>query len=101
VWQACEVLYFLAIWYNFAYTSSSAQKGLPTDWYHGAIVVHILGTLYLCVMVIRDILVPEYDVVRWDGSDDPSGGVLDRAVDIFSGPGKRGVAAKYPDTAQD
>jgi hypothetical protein len=52
-------------------------------------------------MVIRDILVPEYDVVRWDGSDDPSGGVLDRAVDIFSGPGKRGVAAKYPDTAQD
>ncbi|TDU05269.1 putative membrane protein [Streptomyces sp. 846.5] len=101
VWQTCEVLYFLAIWYNFAYTSSSAQKGLPTDWYHGAIVVHILGTLYLCVMVIRDILVPEYDVVRWDGSDDPSGGVLDRAVDIFANPGRRGAAAKYPDTVPD
>ncbi|MFC1403134.1 MULTISPECIES: glycosyltransferase family 87 protein [Streptacidiphilus] len=104
VWQVCEVLYFLAIWYNFAYTSSSAQKGLPTDWYHGAIVVHILGTLYLCVMVIRDILMPEYDSVRWDGSDDPSGGVLDRAVDIFaktSKSAKHGGAVKYPDTVPD
>ena len=83
VWQACEVLYFLAIWYNFAYTSSPNQKGLTTDWYHGAIVVHVLGTLYLCVLVIRDALLPEFDVVRWDGSDDPSGGVLDGAPDVL------------------
>jgi len=84
VWQACEVLYFLAIWYNFAYTSSPNQKGLATDWYHGAIVVHVLGTLFLCALVIRDVLLPEYDVVRWDGSDDPSGGVLDGAEDVLS-----------------
>ncbi len=83
VWQACEVLYFLGIWYNFAYTSSPQQKGLPTDWYHGAIMIHILGTLYLCVLIVRDVLLPEYDVVRWDGSDDPSGGVLDGAEDVF------------------
>jgi uncharacterized membrane protein len=84
VWQACEVLYFLAIWYNFAYSTSPHQKGLPPDWYHGAIVIHILGVLYLCVMVIRDVLMPEFDVVRWDGSDDPSGGVLDTASDSFA-----------------
>jgi uncharacterized membrane protein len=84
VWQACEILYFLAIWYNFAYTSSPAQKGLPTDWYHAAIVIHILGTLYLCVLVVRDALLPEFDVVRWDGSDDPSGGVLDGLPDVLT-----------------
>lgn len=84
VWQACEVLYFLAIWYYFAYTTSPHQKGLPLDWYHAAIVVHILGLLYLCVMVIRDVLMPEYDVVRWDGSDDPSGGPLDWADDNYA-----------------
>ena len=84
IWQACEVIYFLAIWYNFAYTSSPNQKGLATDWYHGAIMVHVLGTVYLCVLVIRDVLLPEYDVVRWDGSDDPSGGVLDGVADVLT-----------------
>ena len=84
IWQACEVIYFLAIWYNFAYTSSPNQKGLATDWYHGAIMVHVLGTLYLCVLVIRDALLPEFDVVRWDGSDDPSGGVLDGVADVLT-----------------
>jgi uncharacterized membrane protein len=84
IWQACEVVYFLGIWYYLAFTVSPQQKGLPTDWYHVAIVVHILGTLYLCGIVVRDILLPERDPVRWDGSDDPSGGVLDRAVDRFT-----------------
>lgn len=34
-------------------------------------------------MVVRDILLPERDVVRRDGDDDPSGGVLDRSPDVF------------------
>jgi hypothetical protein len=32
-------------------------------------------------MVVRDILRPELDPVRLDGSDDPAGGVLDNAPD--------------------
>jgi hypothetical protein len=32
-------------------------------------------------MVVRDILRPEHDPVRLDGSDDPGGGVLDGAPD--------------------
>lgn len=82
-WQACEVLYFLGIWYNLAYTSGSNQKGLPTDWYHAAIAVHLLGTLFFAFMIIRDVLRPELDPVRWDGSDDPSGGVLDGVPDMW------------------
>ncbi|MHA6761604.1 glycosyltransferase family 87 protein [Streptacidiphilus sp. PAMC 29251] len=99
VWQACEVLYFLAIWFYFAYSTSPHQKGLPADWYHAAIVVHLLGLLYLCVMVIRDVLAPECDVVRWDGSDDPSGGVLDRADDAFASVDEEFGDAKYADSA--
>jgi uncharacterized membrane protein len=84
IWQACEVAYFLGIWLYLAYTTSGdAHKGLPTDGYHWAIGVHLLGTLYLCVMVVRDILMPERDVVRQAGDDDPSGGVLDGAEDVF------------------
>ncbi|MFF1403079.1 glycosyltransferase family 87 protein [Streptomyces sp. NPDC058294] len=84
VWQACEVAYFLGIWLYLAYTTSGdAHKGLPTQGYHWAIVVHLLGTLYLCAVVVRDILMPERDVVRRAGDDDPSGGVLDGAEDAF------------------
>ncbi|MFF4844324.1 glycosyltransferase family 87 protein [Streptomyces collinus] len=84
VWQACEVAYFLGIWMYLAYTTSGdAHKGLPTQGYHWAIAIHLLGTLYLCAVVVRDILMPERDVVRRAGDDDPSGGVLDGAEDVF------------------
>ncbi|MFE9448746.1 glycosyltransferase family 87 protein [Streptomyces sp. NPDC006739] len=84
IWQACEVAYFLGIWMYLAYTTSGdAHKGLPTHGYHWAIAMHLLGTLYLCVVVVRDILMPERDVVRRSGDDDPSGGVLDGAEDVF------------------
>ncbi|MFF0201044.1 glycosyltransferase family 87 protein [Streptomyces sp. NPDC005017] len=85
IWQACEVAYFLGIWMYLAYTTSGdAHKGLPTDGYHWAIGVHLAGTVYLCAVVIRDIFLPERDVVRRDGDDDPSGGVLDGAPDVIA-----------------
>ncbi|GHC36569.1 membrane protein [Streptomyces cinnamoneus] len=84
IWQGCEVLYFLGIWFYLAYTGSGDKhQGLPPEGYQLAIVLHLLGTLYLCGLVVRDILLPERDVVRRDGSDDPSGGVLDGAPDIW------------------
>ncbi|MFE7351945.1 glycosyltransferase family 87 protein [Streptomyces sp. NPDC057543] len=84
IWQACEVMYFLGIWMYLAYTTSGDKhQGLPTEGYQLAIILHLLGTLYLCAVVVRDILMPERDVVRRDGSDDPSGGVLDGAQDVF------------------
>ncbi|THA59268.1 glycosyltransferase family 87 protein [Streptomyces sp. A1136] len=85
IWQAGEVLYFLGIWFYLAYTTSGEKhQGLPVEGYQLAIVLHLLATLYLCAVVVRDILLPERDVVRRDGSDDPSGGVLDGARDVFT-----------------
>ncbi|WNE97668.1 glycosyltransferase 87 family protein [Streptomyces luomodiensis] len=97
VWQACEVIYFLGIWMYLAYMGSGDQhRGLPAEGYQLAIVVHLLGTLYLCALVVRDALVPERDPVRQDGSDDPGGGVLDRAPDAFVlGEARR--ASRYDD----
>ncbi|MFF3163787.1 glycosyltransferase family 87 protein [Streptomyces sp. NPDC003273] len=93
IWQACEVAYFLGIWLYLAYTTSGdAHKGLPTLGYDWVIAVHLLGTLYLCAVVVRDILTPERDVVRRSGDDDPSGGVLDGAEDVFV----LGAAARPP-----
>ncbi|WP_369357640.1 glycosyltransferase family 87 protein [Streptomyces sp. cg2] len=84
IWQACEVMYFLGIWMYLAYTGNGDKhQGLPPEGYQLAIALHLLGTLYLCAVVVRDILLPERDVVRRDGDDDPSGGVLDRSRDVF------------------
>lgn len=85
IWQAGEVVYFLGIWLYLAYTTSGDKhQGLPVEGYQVAITAHLLTTLYLCAVVVRDILMPERDVVRRDGSDDPSGGVLDGAEDVFA-----------------
>ncbi|MGI5350062.1 glycosyltransferase family 87 protein [Streptomyces sp. CA-250714] len=85
IWQSCEALYFLGIWMYLAYTGSEKHQGLPEDGYQLVIAAHLLSTAYLCAMVVRDALRPEHDPVRRDdGSDDPGGGVLDRAPDVFS-----------------
>jgi uncharacterized membrane protein len=97
IWQACEVMYFLGIWMYLAYTTSGdAHKGLPTDGYHWAIGVHLVGTAYLCAVVVRDILTPDQDAVRRSGDDDPSGGVLDGAEDVFV-LGRAADRPQYPD----
>ncbi|MET9296673.1 glycosyltransferase 87 family protein [Streptomyces sp. NPDC003077] len=84
IWQAGEVMYFLGIWMYLAYTGNGDKhQGLPAEGYQLAIVVHLLATAYLCAVVVRDVLMPERDGVRRDGEDDPSGGVLDHAPDVF------------------
>ncbi|WP_174887176.1 glycosyltransferase 87 family protein [Streptomyces abyssomicinicus] len=82
IWQTCEVMYFLGIWMYLAQTSGGDKaKGLPLEGYQFAIVLHLVGTLFLCAVIVRDIVRPEGDVVRRSGEDDPSGGVLDGAPD--------------------
>jgi len=80
IWQACEVVYFFGVWLYLA----GADRGLSMQAYWVTIGVHVVGTAYLAAMVVRDILRPEHDPVRADGSDDPSGGVLDGADDVLS-----------------
>lgn len=89
VWQATEVVYFVAIWWYLVGFNEGA-RGLDERTYALAILVHVAGVLYLVVLVVRDVLRPEHDPVRRDrpflvdsfgGFDDPGGGVLDQAPD--------------------
>lgn len=58
------------------------QRALEIKWFLIAVVVRDLLVLAYCVLVVRDILRPDLDVVRTDGvDDDPAGGVLDHAPD--------------------
>jgi uncharacterized membrane protein len=58
------------------------NKGLPADWFLGAVVLRDVAVLGLCALVIREIYRPELDLVRQAGHDDPCGGVLDGAPDV-------------------
>jgi uncharacterized membrane protein len=89
IWQACEAVYFVAIWWYLVGFNPDHQ-GLPPQWYAAAVFVHIGGVLWLVAMVVRDVRHPAQDPVRTDpvhrlpapaGFDDPGGGVLDGAPD--------------------
>ena len=61
---------------------TGSNRGLGDDGYTWTVLLHIAGTLWLCGIVVRDILRPGLDPVRADGvEDDPTGGVFDRAPD--------------------
>lgn len=88
IWQACEVVYYVCVWYYLVWESGSHNgnvRGLPVDFYVYAIAIHLVGTVYLMVQVIRDVLDPRRDPVRADGvEDDPAGGVLADSPDVWA-----------------
>jgi uncharacterized membrane protein len=83
VWQAAEILYFLAIWL-YLLEQTKPGKALEWQWYVAALGLRDAAVLGMCALVVIDILRPSHDVVRMDGSDDPAGGVLDGAPDLFA-----------------
>lgn len=82
VWQFAEILYFLGIWL-YLLDVSRPGKGLEWQPYLVSLWIRDAAVLAMCVLVVIDILRPSRDIVRADGSDDPAGGVLDGAPDIF------------------
>ena len=65
IWQAGEVVYFLAVWWYLEGLDAGA-KGLPEQWYAAAIVVHIATTLWFCGVVVRDMLRPAHDPLEFE-----------------------------------
>ena len=83
IWQTCEALYFLAVWWHLGGYTSGGGDGID-ELYILAVLLRIGGILWLVAMVIRDIHLPWYDPVRADGlTDDPAGGVADQAPDAM------------------
>jgi uncharacterized membrane protein len=63
VWQACEVLYFASVWWYLQGDLQPAE-GQDVGVYWVAVIVRMLGELYLVALVVRDVLYPRYDPVR-------------------------------------
>jgi uncharacterized membrane protein len=77
-WMALDAL----VWFpRMFYYLGPDHKGLPQDWFLGAVVIRDAAVVLLCVLVLRTVYRPETDPVRVLGVDDPDGGVLDRAPD--------------------
>ena len=88
LWQAAEVGYFFAIWAYLVTVLAippvpPADGGIGTGLYFVALLARFATVALLCVLVTRDILRPQADVVRAGGEDDPAGGVLAGAPDRF------------------
>ncbi len=89
LWQLAEVAYFFGIWgylifvYRAGGYSVTGYQGISTGWYFAALLARFLTVALLSAYVVRDVLYPERDVVRVQGSDDPAGGVLDQAPDVY------------------
>ena len=88
IWQIGQVVYFMAIWWHLIDYVTEEARFLNVEAYSGAVLIHAGATVYLCIMVIRDIYRPEHDPVRNDGFtedlDDPGGGPFDGAPDVWT-----------------
>ena len=102
VWQACEVVYFASVWW---YLDGALQPGAGDDvgFYWIAIIIRMLGELYLVAIVVRDVLYPRYDPVPAERAPPASGdvdaverrrGVAHPDVDAVTHLGDRGVAGQ-------
>src|SRR6185312_9219915 len=100
IWQACEVVYYGAIWLYLA-DLSTPTRGLPQVAYDLAIAIHLAGTVFFCVQVIRDAIDPRRDPIRMSGADDPAGGVLDQAPDVYGFGSAATYEAPEPPAADD
>ena len=63
IWQGTEVVYFASVWW---YLNGDLQPsgGQDVAAYWAAIVIRMLGELYLVAIVARDVLRPEHDPAR-------------------------------------
>ena len=85
IWTGGEVIHFAGIWLFLAGfpNDGNALRALSAGPYGWTVAAHVAGTLWLVAVVVRDVLHPEHDIVRADGSDDPGGGPLDGAPDVL------------------
>jgi uncharacterized membrane protein len=105
VWQATEVVLMITLYMQLINTDTNGAKGIGYGWFFGTgLVPRDALLLLLAGLVVREALHPDGDVVRAEGRDDPGGGVLDEAPDMFPVPyDERGDDAwePPPDTRAD
>jgi hypothetical protein len=74
---------------------SDAGRNLSIYPFIGAALVRDVLLISLVVLIIRDAVRPDRDLVRMAGDDDPAGGVIDGAPDRFTIPSIPGLVARW------
>ena len=71
-WMTIDALVWVPRMY---YLYSAPDRGLPQQWFTATVLLRDVAVLALCALVVRQIYLPEEDLVRWGGRvDDPAGG---------------------------
>ncbi|MGZ4665124.1 MAG: glycosyltransferase family 87 protein, partial [Frankiaceae bacterium] len=82
IWQASEIVVLIAKYLHLAYLSTNSASGIPEGWVAGTVLVRDAVLVWLCGLIVRDVLRPQHDPVRAGTAvDDPAGGVLEHAPD--------------------
>jgi uncharacterized membrane protein len=63
IWQAGEIFYFASVWWYLGTYLNPGGGGDP-GFYWLAVGIRVAAQVYLAAIVVRDILMPEHDVVR-------------------------------------
>ncbi|UYF94600.1 glycosyltransferase 87 family protein [Rhodococcus aetherivorans] len=77
-WMTIDALVWVPRMYFYL---GAENKGLPEQWFTTTVLLRDLAVVALCALVVRQILRPAEDLVRYGFVDDPVGGVLDHAPD--------------------
>jgi uncharacterized membrane protein len=84
VWQFVEIaVWFVTLTLLLGLDPNQSAHGIGYGWLMFIIAIRDGLLLALAALIVRDMWRPQGDVVRADGSDDPGGGVFDRARDYF------------------
>jgi len=83
LWQATVIAHFIALmlFQSTHLGDISPQHSIDMPYFVFAVLLNMVATLAVMILVVRDVLTPEYDVVRRKGVDDPQGGILDGTPD--------------------
>jgi uncharacterized membrane protein len=80
IWQGGQAIYYVGVWL-WLQGFVEADRALSDPAYAVLILVQVASTLWICGVVVRDVLRPECDPVRADGVDDPTGGPCEGRAD--------------------
>jgi uncharacterized membrane protein len=65
IWQAAEVVHYVGIWMLFVgFPPGRPERALSQDGYDLTVLAHLVATVWLMALVVRDVLRPEHDPVR-------------------------------------
>lgn len=64
VWQAAEVVYFVAVWWHLASLFEPEEPLIGDSWYALTVALRAAGLLWVMGVVARDMLRPSMDPVR-------------------------------------